>query len=97
VNKSDVAKELARRKNISYRKALLIVNLTFDLIKQAVLNGEKVEIRGFGTFRLKRKPGRFVKNPRTGIEIYVKERYVPTFRLAKSLKEKLNPKKEKVG
>lgn len=52
-----------------------------------------MEIRGFGTFKLKRKPGRFVKNPRTGIEMYIKERYVPVFKLAKSLKKELNKKK----
>jgi len=92
VNKSEIARELARRKGISLRKATLIVNLTFEVLKEAVLNGEKVEIRGLGTFRLKRKPGRFVKNPKTGIEMYVKEKYVPTFKVAKSLRKKLNGK-----
>ncbi|NPB07609.1 MAG: integration host factor subunit beta [Aquificae bacterium] len=92
MNKSEIARELARRKGISLRKATLIVNLTFEVLKEAVLNGEKVEIRGLGTFRLKRKPGRFVKNPKTGIEMYVKEKYVPTFKVAKSLRKKLNGK-----
>jgi len=92
VNKSEIARELAKRKGISLRKATLIVNFTFEVLKEAVLNGEKVEIRGLGTFRLKRKPGRFVKNPRTGIEMYVKEKYVPTFKVAKSLRKKLNGK-----
>ncbi|HIP42386.1 MAG TPA: integration host factor subunit beta [Aquifex aeolicus] len=90
MNKSDIAKELAKRKGISYKKAVLIVNATFEIMKESILNGEKVEIRGFGTFKLKRKPGRFVKNPRTGIEMYIRERYVPVFKPAKSLKQKLN-------
>lgn len=94
MNKSDIARELAKRKGISYKKAVLIVNATFEIMKESILNGEKVEIRGFGTFKLKRKPGRFVKNPRTGIEIYIKEKYVPVFKLAKSLRKKLNQKEE---
>jgi len=90
VNKSDIARELARRKGISIRKARLLVNLTFKVLKEAVLSGEKVEIRGLGTFKLHRRPGRFVRNPRTGIEVFVKERYVPRYKMAKSLKRKLN-------
>ncbi|AAC07882.1 HU family DNA-binding protein [Aquifex aeolicus] len=95
MTKSDIAKELARRHGISYKKALLIVNMTFEILKAKILNGEKVEVRGLGTFKLKRKPGRFVKNPKTGIEIYVKERYVPYYKMSKLLRKKLNGDKER--
>ena len=90
MNKADLAKELAKRKGISLRKAYAIVCATFEVMKEEILNGNKIEIRGLGTFRLKRRPGRFVRNPKTGIEVYVKEKYVPYFKLAKSLKKKLN-------
>ena len=92
MKKSDIVRELAKRKGISLRKANLIVNLTFETLKEMILEGKKVEIRGLGTFKLKRKAGRFVKNPKTGIELYVKERYVPTFKIAISLRKKLNGK-----
>ncbi|WP_461832625.1 HU family DNA-binding protein [Aquifex sp.] len=92
MNKSELAKELSRRKGISLRKATIIVNEVFEIIKEEVLKGRRVEIRGLGSFKLKRKPGRFVKNPRLGIEVYIKERYVPVFKAAKSLKKKLNGK-----
>ena len=92
MNKSDIAKELAKRKGISIRKAYTIVCTTFEIMKEEILKGNKIEIRGLGTFRLKRRPGRFIKNPKTGIEIYVKEKYVPYFKLAKSLRKKLNGK-----
>jgi len=95
MTKSDIAKELARRHGISYKKALLIVNMTFEILKTKVLNGEKVEVRGLGTFKLKRKPGRFVKNPKTGIELYVKERYVPHYKMSKLLRKKLNGQKKR--
>lgn len=90
MNKMELARELAKRKGISLRKAYAIVCTTFDVMKEEILKGEKVEIRGLGTFKLKRKPGRFVKNPKTGIDLYVKEKYVPYFKLAKSLRKKLN-------
>jgi len=95
MTKSDIARELAKRHGISYKKALLIVNMTFELLKAKILNGEKVEVRGLGTFKLKRKPGRFVRNPKTGIEIYVKERYVPHYKMSKLLRKKLNADKER--
>ncbi|GAB6065907.1 HU family DNA-binding protein [Aquifex pyrophilus] len=92
MNKSEIAKELSKRKGIPLRKAMIIVNEVFEIIKEEVLKGESVEIRGLGTFKLKRKPGRFVKNPKLGIEVYVKERYIPTFKVAKSLRKKINGK-----
>jgi len=90
VRKMDIARELAKRKGISLRKAYAIVSATFEVMKEEILKGNKIEIRGLGTFRLKRRPGRFVRNPKTGVEVYVKEKYFPRFKVAKSLKRKLN-------
>ncbi len=53
-----------------------------------------MEIRGLGTFRIKKKPSRFVKDPRTGVEIFVKEKFVPTFKMGKLMKNHLNSKHE---
>ncbi len=59
---------------------------------EALTRGEKIEIRGLGTFKVRRRPSRFVKDPRTGAEIFVRERYVPTFKMGKSMKNSLNSK-----
>ncbi len=93
MKKSDISKEIAKRKGLSQRKARFIVDQVFQAMAEALTRGEKVEIRGLGTFKIRKKPSRFVKDPRTGIEIFIKERFVPTFKMGKLLKNHLNPKK----
>lgn len=73
----------------------MIVDQVFQAMADALTRGEKVEIRGLGTFKIKKKPSRFVKDPRTGVEIFVKERYAPTFKMGKLIKNHLNPKNSK--
>ncbi len=92
MKKSDITREIAKRRGIPQRKARLIVDQVFQAMAEALTRGEKVEIRGLGTFKIKKKPSRFVKDPRTGVEIFVKERYVPTFKMGKLMKNYLNSK-----
>jgi len=92
MKKSDLTREIAKRKGLPQRKARLIVDQVFQAMAEALTRGEKVEIRGLGTFRVKKKPSRFVRDPRTGVEIFVKERYIPTFKMGKLLKNHLNSK-----
>lgn len=94
MKKSDITKEIARRKGIPQRKARFIVDQVFQAMTEALTRGEKVEIRGLGTFKVRRKPSRFVKDPRTGVEIFVKEKYVPTFKMGKVMKNHLNSKRK---
>ncbi len=90
MKKSDITKEIARRRQISRKKVRFIVDGVFQTMAEALTRGEKVEIRGLGTFKVKKKPSRFVKDPRTGVEIFVRERYVPVFRMGKLMKNHLN-------
>lgn len=92
MRKSDITKEVAKRKGITQRKARAIVDLVFSTMAEALTRGEKIEIRGLGTFKVKKKPSRFVKDPRTGAEIFVKEKFVPTFKMGKVMKNSLNSK-----
>ncbi|MDQ7039089.1 MAG: HU family DNA-binding protein [Aquificota bacterium] len=92
MKKSDISREIARRKGIPQRKARTIVDQVFSIMAEALTRGEKIEIRGLGTFRVRKRPSRFVKDPRTGVEIFVKERYVPTFKMGKIMKNSLNSK-----
>jgi len=95
MKKSDITKEIARRKGISQKKARVIVDQVFQAMAEALTRGEKVEIRGLGTFRIRKKPSRFVRDPRTGVEMFVKERYVPVFKMGKLIKNHLNSKRSK--
>ncbi len=65
----------------------------FDEIAKALALGEKVEIRGLGTFKTKKRPQRVAKDPRTGAEIVVREKTVPVFKMSKSLRKSLNGSK----
>ncbi len=94
MKKSDITREIAKRKGISQRKARAIVDQVFQAVAEALTRGEKVEIRGLGTFKVKKKPSRFMKDPRTGVEIFVRDRSVPTFKMGKLIKNQLNSKSE---
>ncbi len=92
MKKSDITREIAKKRGITHRKARLIVDQVFQAMSEALTRGEKVEIRGLGTFKIRKKPSRFVKDPRTGVELFIKERYVPTFKMGKLMKNHLNSK-----
>lgn len=67
-----------------------IVNVVFDEISSALARGERVELRGFGAFSVKHRPARVGRNPRTGEQVEVEEKFVPFFKTGKELREKLN-------
>ncbi len=97
MKKSDIVKRIAKEKNISQNKAKLIVEGIFLAMTEALARGEKIEIRGLGSIRVKKKPSRIVKDPRTGAEIFVKERYVPVFKMGKLIKNHINNRKDEEG
>ena len=69
-----------------------IVNTVFDEITNAMANGDRVELRGFGAFSVKRRDARVGRNPRTGASVDVKEKHVPFFKTGKLLRDRLNGK-----
>ncbi len=70
----------------------IVVDTVFDSIKKALMDGEKIEIRGFGNFRLKTRKPRKARNPKTGESVDVPGKKVLFFRVGKALKEDLNSK-----
>lgn len=68
----------------------IIVETVFDSIKIALMNGEKIEIRGFGNFRLKTRKPRKARNPKTGENVNVPSKKALIFKAGKALKEALN-------
>lgn len=69
-----------------------IVNTVFDEITKAMANGDRVELRGFGAFSVKKRDARVGRNPRTGESVSVSEKHVPFFKTGKLLRDRLNGK-----
>lgn len=67
-----------------------IVSTIFDEITEALARGDRVELRGFGAFSVKRRDARVGRNPRTGESVHVTQKYIPFFKTGKQLRERLN-------
>ncbi len=78
---------------LSRRDAEKVVNCVFDSIRDALRQGEKMEIRGFGSFRLRIRRTKDGRNPKTGETVSVPEKRMPFFKAGKDMKEMLNPAK----
>ena len=90
MNKSELVKALAAQANISLEEATLVVNMFVDSMKDSLLEGGRVEIRGFGSFKVKEYGSYAGRNPRTGEKVAVEPKRLPFFRAGKELKEYLN-------
>lgn len=89
MNKSELIKSLAEESNIASEDAALVVNTFVDSMKTALLEGDHVEIRGFGSFKVKEYESYVGRNPRTGAKVSVEAKKLPFFRAGKELKEYL--------
>ena len=69
-----------------------IVNTIFNEITDAMASGNRVELRGFGAFSVKKRDARAGRNPRTGASVEVEEKHVPYFKTGKLLRDRLNGK-----
>lgn len=90
MTKADLVDEVAKVSNLTKKETELIVNTVFDNIAAALSRAEKVELRGFGSFRVRRRNSRRGRNPKTGSSVSVPEKRVPFFKVGKRLKELVN-------
>ena len=91
--KSELVQRIADRNPHLYQRDVeTIVNAILDEIVNALANGDRVELRGFGAFATKKRDGRTGRNPRTGASVAVEEKSVPAFKTGKELRLKLNGK-----
>lgn len=90
MTKSEIIDKLSKSGAIPKKQAEIIVNTIFSSISEALDNGEKVEIRGFGTFKIKERKARNARNPKTGKEVFVEAKKVPYFKPGKELKKFIN-------
>ncbi|HDD52487.1 MAG TPA: HU family DNA-binding protein [Thermosulfidibacter takaii] len=90
MTKSDLVERIAEKLDVTKKEAEAIVNVVFGSIVDAVKREEKVELRGFGCFKVKTKRARKGRNPRTGEEIDIPPKRVPYFKPGKDMKEAVN-------
>ncbi|MDR2337170.1 MAG: integration host factor subunit beta [Deltaproteobacteria bacterium] len=90
MNKSELIEKLSERSGIGIIPAEDVVSLIIDRMKSSLINGKRIEIRGFGSFVVKTYESYFGRNPKTGEKIEVGAKKLPTFKVGKELKERLN-------
>ena len=89
--KSELVQRIAdRHPDLLQRHAETVVNAVLDEITDALARGDRVEVRGFGTFSVKRRDARTGRNPRTGAQVPVGEKAVPVFKAGKEMRARLN-------
>jgi len=92
MTKSELIAKLANENpHLFQRDVERIVTTIFDEITNALAQGDRVELRGFGAFSIKERGSRVGRNPRTGEAVNVGEKFIPYFKTGKQLRERLNP------
>ena len=97
MNKSELIAALAEKTELSKKDAEKALNSFVDAVSGSLAKGEKVQLIGFGTFDVKKRPARMARNPRTGAEIKIAASKAPTFKAGKALKDKVNIPAKKKG
>ena len=91
MTRSELIQKLAEKNPHLYlRDVETIVDTTFDEVTEALIRGDRVELRGFGTFSVKERTARTGRNPRTGESVTVDAKRLPFFKSGKGLRERLN-------
>ena len=93
MTKSELIEVIAREQShLAYRDAELAVKCMIEQMSQALASGERIEIRGFGSFSLHFRPPRMGRTPKTGDSVQLSGKYVPHFKPGKELRERVNVK-----
>ena len=85
-----IARLAAQNPSLYHRDIERLVNTIFDTITEALVVGDRVELRGFGAFSLREREGRIGRNPRTGEAVSVNAKRMPFFKMGKGMRERLN-------
>ncbi|MFC1500147.1 HU family DNA-binding protein [Candidatus Zixiibacteriota bacterium] len=87
MTKADIVEQIAGRTGLTKTDTSLVVEGVLESLKEALITGKTVEIRGFGTFKIKKRASRRARNPRTGEPVTIPEKFVPTFKPSRELKD----------
>ncbi len=95
MTKSELIQHVAElNPHLYHRDVERIVTTIFEEISEALAQGDRVELRGFGAFSVKQRDARVGRNPRTGAAVQVAEKHIPFFKTGKLLRERMNDSAE---
>jgi integration host factor subunit beta len=89
MTRSDLVEKLANEKNINFTVAEKIIQEIFKSMSMTLIAGNRIEIRGFGSFEVREYEGYTARNPKTGVQLEVKCKKSPFFKTGKGLKERI--------
>lgn len=91
MTKADLVEQVADAigPGVTKKDCALVVDAFLNAVKRALGNGENIEIRGFGTFKVRKRKSRMARNPRTGEPVKVPARYVPVFKASKHVRDRV--------
>ena len=90
MTKGELIDIISQRPGLNLKRAELVVNTIFDSMSNALMSGERVEIRGFGSFEVRHYNAYKGRNPKTGEEVFVNSKNAPFFKTGKELRERVN-------
>ena len=90
ITKQSLIQEIAKSTGFVRNDIKIVVEQFLDLLGEKLIEGNTIEIRGFGTFACKPRKARPARNPRTGETVLIDERMVPTFKFSNDIKDKIN-------
>ncbi len=97
LTKADLIEEVLKVAELPRKESETIVETIFESIIEALQKGDKIEIRGFGSFRTRQRRGRIGRNPKTGEKVDVPAKKIPFFKPSKELKDFVNATGEPMG
>jgi len=97
MTKADLIEDVARTTELSRKDSEVIVDTIFEGIVKSLRDGDKIEIRGFGSFRTRHRNSRIGRNPKTGARVDVPAKDIPYFKPSKELKDLVNAGQETTG
>jgi integration host factor subunit beta len=90
MTKAELVEKVAERIDLTKKQTEVIVNTVFQSITEALADGDKVELRGFGSFRVRHRDSREGRNPKTGATVFIPAKKVPFFKAGKELREMID-------
>ena len=97
MTKADIVDVIASATGLTKVETEAVVDGFISTVIDALKQGKNIEIRGFGSFKVKKRKGRVARNPRTGEQVMVDEHFVPIFKVSKDLKHTVDENLKKIG
>jgi len=94
MTKAEIVEHIAQTTGLTKTDTGLVVEGMIETLKRALIDGDTIEIRGFGTFKIKERAARRARNPRTGEPVDIPAKFVPTFKPSRELKDAVATRNE---